>query len=348
MAGLNPKIVVSREGKAGLKKKNTLALVLGLLVVLALIIIAFPSLLSREIQAEQSQRSKDPFPVSVDPKNETIKDSVYVDALFKSEHPSLSAAVIEARDTLGLLANAISSLPVNAILGKDTTRFVTVYPGYRREQAANAFGKVLGWSTLEKKQFLALTESDAPSLSEGQFVPDIYEVKSDANPSDVQNILDTRFNDNVLSRYSTSTEAILPVGDTLTIASLIQRETSDPEEMRIISGIIWNRLFANMNLQIDATLQYAKGSVQGSTKGVWWPKLVSNDKYIKSPYNTYQHEGLPPSPIANPSVLAVIAALNPKKTGCIFYFHDKEGNFHCSPTYEGHVAMLKQYYGRGK
>ena len=114
--------------------------------------------------------------------------------------------------------------------------------------------------------------------------------------------------------------------------------------MRMISGIIWNRLFINMNLQIDATLQYAKAETTKS----WWPPVVPKDKYISSKYNTYAHKGLPPGPIASPSIAAVIAALNPKPTDCVFYFHDKRGQFHCSADYKGHVRLLKQYYGQGK
>jgi UPF0755 protein len=125
--------------------------------------------------------------------------------------------------------------------------------------------------------------------------------------------------------------------------------------MRIISGIIWNRLFNNMNLQIDATLQYAKASEpdgktsqRGEVAGNWWPAVLPKDKYIKSPYNTYENPGLPPGPIATPSVAAVLAALNPVPTSCLYYFHDANGVFHCSDTYVEHVALLKEYYGQGK
>jgi UPF0755 protein len=100
-----------------------------------------------------------------------------------------------------------------------------------------------------------------------------------------------------------------------------------------------------MNLQIDATLQYAKGA---KSKKTWWPKPIPSDKFIDSPYNTYQNSGLPPTPIANPSVDTVLAALNPRETECLYYFHDDESVFHCTKTYEEHVALLKQYYGRGK
>jgi UPF0755 protein len=103
-----------------------------------------------------------------------------------------------------------------------------------------------------------------------------------------------------------------------------------------------------MPLQIDATLQYAKANATTGKTGIWWPQVVPKDKYIKSAYNTYMNGGLPPGPIANPSIASVVAALNPKKTDCLFYFHDQNGNFHCTKTYTEHVALLKKYYGQGK
>ena len=112
--------------------------------------------------------------------------------------------------------------------------------------------------------------------------------------------------------------------------------------MRLISGIMWNRLFADMNLQIDATLQYAKASNRATNN--WWPKVAPVDKYIKSAYNTYTYKGLPPAPIANPSVAAILAALNPVNTPCLYYFNDKAGDFHCSESYAEHVKLLKKYY----
>ena len=115
--------------------------------------------------------------------------------------------------------------------------------------------------------------------------------------------------------------------------------------MRDISGIIWNRLFINMPLQLDASLQYAKGT---DSKTSWWPQVRPADKYIESDFNTYANKGLPPAPISNPSLDAIIAALNPKKTECMYYFHDQRGGFHCNETYEEHVAALKRIYGQGR
>jgi UPF0755 protein len=98
--------------------------------------------------------------------------------------------------------------------------------------------------------------------------------------------------------------------------------------------------------QIDATVQYAKANDKNVSR--WWPSVLPRDIYRRSPYNTYQHPGLPPTPIASPSVAAILAALNPIKTSCLFYFNDKAGAILCSDTYDEHVARLKQEYGRGK
>ncbi len=94
-----------------------------------------------------------------------------------------------------------------------------------------------------------------------------------------------------------------------------------------------------MKLQIDATLQYAKGSEEDG----WWGKVNSVDRKIDSSYNTYLHEGLPPGAIANPGLAAIAAAYNPAKTSCLFYLHDKNRQIHCARTYEEHKKNIEIY-----
>lgn len=168
----------------------------------------------------------------------------------------------------------------------------------------------------------------------------------DASPEDVAQMVIDRFQAEVVARYDKKAEATLPMREAIIIASLLEREARDFTDMREISGVIWNRLFINMPLQLDATLQYAKGSRANETK--WWPVPVPADKYIDSPYNTYKYKGLPPDPIANPSTESILAALNPISTECLFYFHDNSANFHCSETYEEHVSKLRSVFGRGR
>jgi UPF0755 protein len=316
------------------------------LLLIALGLLSLPGMLESEIRIAATEPTKPPFPVTVDPINETISEDPAVDALFGETSQALEAGASLATSGITWLANLVASLPgYSQIAGSDIV-FIDIKSGYREEEVARAFGLALGWTSAEQTAFLKQVHTTSPELSEGQFVPGTYMVSSAASASYVQELLADRYERDIASRYSPEAERVLPLADALTIASLLQRETRDPSEMRLISGIIWNRLWMGMNLQIDATLQYAKAS-NGGTKS-WWPVPRPADKYIKSPYNTYQNEGLPPAPISNPSTEAILAALNPKKTDCIFYFHDSRGKMFCSPDYEGHVRMLKKSYGQGK
>lgn len=319
---------------------------LGVFVLVGLSIFALPRMLAHDITLAVAEPVKPPFPITVDPVNEVINEDPDVEALLDETHGSLAAAAGYTGTALAWLANIVASVPGYAQIAGGDIAFVDIKAGYREEEVAQAFGRQLGWGPKEQAAFLKQVHETEPELSEGEFIPGTYMVSSAANPSYVQELLNDRYQKDIVSRYSTSTEEVLPLTDALTIASMLERETQDPAEMRLISGIIWNRIWKGMNLQIDATLQYAKAS---KTKtGSWWPKVVPNDKYVKSPYNTYKYKGLPPGPIASPSTAAVLAALNPKKTDCIFYFHDKRGSMHCSVTYKEHVTLLKKYYGQGK
>lgn len=315
-------------------------------LILGVSLFSIPSIIASDVRSEQLALSdSSPFPVSVDPATKTIVESPTADRLLENgQSGKLSAAAWGAKEAFVWIANVITSIPLYRLLAANDTQFVVIQPGYRQEEVAQVFADTIGWNAGQRKQFLKRVRTQAPTLSEGEFVPGTYEVHGAMTPEDVQNILAERFANQILARYTDETASQVPLRDALTIASLIERETGGTDDMRMISGIIWNRLFTNMHLQIDATLQYAKAD----TSKRWWPPVVPKDKYISSAYNTYAHAGLPPSPIANPSVAAVIAALNPKPTNCIFYFHDKKGVFHCSENYKEHVTALKKYYGQGK
>ena len=279
-------------------------------------IFSIPTILAADIKIAAASPAKMPFPVTVDPANETINEDPEVEAFLEDSHGELAAGIGFARTAFSWLANIVARAPVYQQLAGSDIAFVDVKAGYRQEEVAYAFGRALGWSAKEQQAFLTQIETTAPELAEGEIVPGTYMVSSAASPSYVQELLGDRFQKDIVERYSTTTEALVPLEDALTIASMLERETRDPAEMRLISGIIWNRLWAGMNLQIDATLQYVKAS-KTNTKS-WWPKVVPDDKYLKSTYNTYKNKGLPPGPIASPSTAAVLAALNPKKTDCIF------------------------------
>ncbi len=286
-----------------------------------------------------------PFPIGVDPFNETIVENpsveTYLSEQIIKEHAGETGPLSLIRPLLGKLA--LLSWYQN--LASASTRILIIEPGESKEQVAQHFGKILGWNEDEKREFLATVISLDPIVFEGKFAPGTYVVAREAQPYDVAILVSMRFVETIMERYPADIENVIPLNDTLIVASLLEREAYDFTDMRYISGIIWNRLFIDMKLQLDATLQYAKG--EKSTK-TWWPRVVPADKYIDSTFNTYRHTGLPPAPIANPSANSILAALNPRQTDCMYYFHDSKANFHCSTTYEEHVRLLKQYYGRGK
>ena len=318
--------------------------VLTLLCIVVAIVVA-PSLFVSYAEYRGSHRPsfEEEFPVTVDPKTKTITENASVEAYLKSTASPLLASVSVAFSKLAdLLAEAMATFS-NAAADKGLAlasgeRVVRIAAGARKEEAAAAFARTLQWDAEEKAAFL--------TIDEGFLFPDTYVVHRNASPAGVEAIIRERFDENVSARYGATTEEIVPLTMALTIASLIQKETIGTRDMRLVSGIIWNRLFADHALELDATLQYVKASQM--TWGPWWPKVLPSDKFIASPYNTYQNKGLPPTPIGSPSVAAIVAALNPLETDCFFYFHDRLGDIHCSVDYEGHVALLKKFYGRGR
>lgn len=240
-----------------------------------------------------------------------------------------------------ILSDEVSSI---ASLANPSVKYVKINAGMRKEEIADILAKKLKWSIddeikfLESKNELALADINS---GEGFYFPSGYSFSTGTTPAEAATTIITKFNDEVTDRFASSTsDTVISLETALKIASIIERESNGKRDMRLISGIIWNRIFNGMSLDIDATLQYAKGT----EKIGWWPKVVPNDKYIDSPYNTYQNKGLPPSPISSPSIAAIQAALNPKKTECLFYLHDKRRNIHCSVTYKEHVANINRYY----
>lgn len=216
--------------------------------------------------------------------------------------------------------------------------WIVIPEGIRKEEIAEIVGQKLNWSEVEKRQFIDYY-SYKSDYFEGVYFPDTYLVPIENTPADIADRLKTRFNEE-LAKYSDDLiQQNIKWTTALKIASIIQREAAGKSDMPLIAGIIWNRLLQNMKLDIDATLQYARGDKGDG----WWAPLKIGDKSLDSPYNTYLYTGLPPHPIGNPGADALEAVLNPQKTNCLYYLHDNSGIIHCSPTYEGHLANIQKY-----
>ncbi|MEI8337774.1 MAG: endolytic transglycosylase MltG [bacterium] len=317
------------------------------LLILGGLAFSLPFILATTLRESPGSTISNQFPVTVNPRNKTITENAGVNMYLQTNHSLLQAAAISTENILQkifeVVAVSISEIPFyQNMAAAGSNSFVTIGVGFRKEQVADAFAKKLGWTSKQKKEFLTPIASSTLPRSEGSFFPGLYAVGAGTTPLQAQIMVNERFSNEVFDHYGTTTEQIVPLDQALIIASLIQRETAGTDGMRLISGILWNRLFANMRLQVDATLQYAESNSKQNK--VWWPTVEPADKFIKSPYNTYMNSGLPPTPIANPSVAAILAALNPIKTDCLYYFNDKKGKFHCSATYEEHKKLIAEYY----
>jgi len=171
---------------------------------------------------------------------------------------------------------------------------------------------------------------------EGFLFPKTYEVNIDYSAKNIIEMMlaQYRFEIGVLD-YSFAEEHNLSPYEILIIASMIEREAYIAEERELISAVIHNRLEIDMLLQIDATLTYDLGK--------WDEGINDSDKEIDSSYNTYIYTGLPPTPISNPGLACIKAALDPADEDYLYYLvDDPEKHSHSfSYTLEEHNEKLQ-------
>lgn len=120
----------------------------------------------------------------------------------------------------------------------------------------------------------------------------------------------------------------------LTLASIVESETPQPDERKRIAGVYINRIDKKMKLEADPTVQYALGEQR---------RLLYRDLEIDSPYNTYKYEGLPPGPINSPGLASIEAALEPEKHEYIYFVATGEGEHTFSKNYAQHQKAVELY-----
>jgi UPF0755 protein len=218
-------------------------------------------------------------------------------------------------------------------------KWVTIPEGFRKEQIADKLEEELGWEEGKRDRFLELELTTPYELTEGFYFPDTYLIPVDEAEAQVAKRFINRFNDNFLPYVETLRDANIKYDTAIKLASIIQREAGGKSDMPLIAGVLWNRLLIKMPLEVDATLQYARGD----TGSGYWAPIAVVDKQIDSPFNTYMYPGLPPQPISNPGLDAIDAVLHSEETPCLFYLHDDDRQIYCAETYEGHLENIEMY-----
>jgi UPF0755 protein len=178
------------------------------------------------------------------------------------------------------------------------------------------------------------------NLNEGYLFPDTYLLPKDANIETVIKLMKDNFNKKY-SEINTANSKLNKV-QIVILASLIEREAITDNEKPVIAGILINRLNEGMPLQVDATIQYAKG--KNIQNGKWWePVIIEEYKSVTSNYNTYLFTGFPPGPISNPGLQALRGAANPANTDYFYYLHDKKRQVRYAKTLNEHNLNIEKY-----
>ena len=177
------------------------------------------------------------------------------------------------------------------------------------------------------------------------FLPNTYQV--------YWNISAEKFRDKMLEEYNKfwnkdriakATALNLTPVQVITLASIVQNESAKKSERPTVAGVYLNRLAKEMPLQADPTVIYALKLRDNDFNQVI-KRVLYNDLFIASPYNTYQNTGLPPGPIAMPDVDAIDAVLNAEKHDYIYFCAsvEKFGYHVFASTYEAHQVNAKKY-----
>lgn len=238
-----------------------------------------------------------------------------------------------------VMESGVSAFALASELKTPDEKWMVIPEGLRKEEIGEMFAESFGWSDEELEKWTDEYTATPSDYFEGVYFPDTYLIPVDDSPDKVAERMINRFNEKFAPYTEEFAKENIRWTTGLKIASLVQREAASKDDMPLIAGVIWNRLLNGMKLEIDATLQYARGD----TGNGWWAPITKDDKKLDSPYNTYISEGLPPHPIANPGIDAIEAVLYPKETKCFFYLHDNDGQIHCAVTYEEHLENINKY-----
>jgi UPF0755 protein len=207
---------------------------------------------------------------------------------------------------------------------------VTIPEGTNVEEMAEIFDTSL--PGFNKTEFVSLAKKQ-----EGFLFPDTYFFLSNVSSKEIISTMRNNFDKKIAPLNADITAFKQTLADVITMASYLEEEARLTETRQIVAGILWKRLLIGMPLQVDSTFQYINGKNSFN--------LTLDDLQIDSLYNTYKYKGLTPTPITNPGLDSIRAAITPKKTKYFYFLTDKNGNMHYAVDFDTHV-MNKELYLR--
>lgn len=221
-------------------------------------------------------------------------------------------------------------------------KLVTIPEGIWQPKLAEILQRDLGIDSTEfmrlsyDKRFLRTLGINSNSL-EGYLLPDTYYFFKDISAKNlIRKLVGETRNFFDEEKKKRAEELGLSINEVLTLASIIEAETSIQSELKTVSGVYHNRLKRGMLLQADPTVQYL---IRDRRR----PIVLLKDLEINSPYNTYKRVGLPPSPINNPGKQAIIAALYPEEHNYYYFVANGNGGHKFASTHSQHLQNVAEY-----
>lgn len=179
-------------------------------------------------------------------------------------------------------------------------------------------------------QFLSMA-----STSEGMLFPETYFIRKDFSAKELFELLSLTHLEKTNKIWNDFSNELLDQNEIIILASILEREANSSESMKMVSGILQNRLLIGMALQADATMEYVLDKPLSL--------LTPDDLEIDSPYNTYLYKGLPPTPIGNPGLTAIKAALEPTDSNYLFYITGNDGIFYYAEDFDQHRLNIAKH-----
>lgn len=170
---------------------------------------------------------------------------------------------------------------------------------------------------------------------EGYLFPNTYDFYKNEKPQDAIGRFLRVGEKYITSQDRAKTRAMgYSMDQILTVASIIEKEGANPNEVRKIAAVIYNRLEAGKQLQMDSGIYYIERSVK--------PYISGDVNRYNSLYNMYKCKGLPAGPICNPGARTINAALDPADVNYLYFCHDSSAKYYYADTYEEHLENLKK------
>jgi UPF0755 protein len=192
--------------------------------------------------------------------------------------------------------------------------------------------------SLQRTDWIKDLDPSAQSL-EGFLFPETYRFGRKDNSEAFLKIMIGQFRTKLeIIRKASPLPSGWSVAQIVTLASLIEKEVKKSEERPLVASVLTNRLKKKMPLGCDASIIYAM-KLAGNYNG----NIAKKDLRSESPYNTYLHRNLPPSPICNPGEDSIRAALNPSKTEYFYYVSRNDGTHQFSKDLRSHTAAVYKY-----